>query len=179
MYSSHSLFNTKTTSLISVPPIPALYKVWCVQVRFCQGKGWTLFSVPTQGPEQRSKGPSTFLQMLSTSSLQSAHLGPLCPLTSQPCPLLTSTPALLEEELCPGCLGTLLLQWVPSLTQSPEDDGGDDWSRSRIHSMDFSGLSKPRLLDSTLGNTISLSGCRRNWKEYSEPVLQSLPNPLA
>ena len=68
----------------------------------CQGKGWTLLSVLTQGPEQRRKGPSTFLQTLSTSTLQFVHLGPLCPLTSQPCPL-TSTPALLEEELCPGC----------------------------------------------------------------------------
>lgn len=55
MYSSHSLFYTKTSSLISVTPIPALYKVWCVQVRLCRGKGWTQLSVPTQGPERRSK----------------------------------------------------------------------------------------------------------------------------
>lgn len=71
---------------------------------------WALPSVPRpEAPGGDARGSGTFFQPLSTWTLQLARLGPLCPLTSQPYPLssspsgsVTSTPGLLEEELCPG-----------------------------------------------------------------------------
>ena len=58
MYSSHSLFNTKTSSLISVPLIPALYKVWYVQVGFAKERGGRCCPCRHKALSREGKGPA-------------------------------------------------------------------------------------------------------------------------
>lgn len=140
-------------SPIPVPLTPALHQVQCVMT-LRRRRAYPLLPALRHQPGWRPKtirhSPSAAKLLNFPTCLPRTFVPPNLPalsLSSSPSGSLTSTPALLEEELYSG------YQESCFSNQGPKDGKGCDCSRARMHRTDFSGLSKPGLADSTLGNS--------------------------